>query len=708
MRKKRLDDILLNQTSVTEGQIKIALKHQKIYGGKFGSLLMHHGFVDEDSLVKALATQYDCEGVVLSHLEIDDSILNMISAELAVSRALVPFEYNKKEQILKVACEEPNNEELRNELIFATSIDTVQLYIAAELAIVDIIEEHYKPLLDEEDLTRSPYSASSKISIDLVNESVSSIDNDFDITQRTAMLVTDDENFSPFVKLLLEEDNFEVIVVDNVHDAIDMLEGKKYFAVFIKDTVSGDYLDLIDRIRKKTPDTLVRYFESATGLLLNDFQNLTENSLLEKNLEIFTSLLSIKENLNSNHSGRVGEYAIKLCQRMGIPPTERAQICNAGFIHDLAKFYFPSCKNAGYRIQIDKTIKLLKSLNYDPVVIVMLKSMYINLKKKYTKRLPIEILGGNILTIADLFCDTIPSDQQLTLDKFGLLKKKLYDMVGNLFLEEVVDAFISLLQKEMFNSRASKRFSQVFIYSNVPESTYPIETHLKKERFRTISVNSTETFVKLYTRSKPDLVVLHLLTDPDSIIATIENLSKNGIDFSTIPTLLLVDNEHINQLSSLFSTGIEDIMDYLTNHDFIILKIKKIRDRAIEMNEKQRAIIKGETITKGNLKDLNLIDLLQALGPSRRTSKITIKPYDSENEHLDIFLANGNIIYAKLNELIGAEAVYSALNWNDGIWTVEVVRHDKLPEPNNEIPNESILMEGCRLIDERNQKVTVK
>ena len=34
------------------------------------------------------------------------------------------------------------------------------------------------------------------------------------------------------------------------------------------------------------------------------------------------------------------------------------------------------------------------------------------------------------------------------------------------------------------------------------------------------------------------------------------------------------------------------------------------------------------------------------------------------------------------------------------IITKEPVPADELPEPNNELPNESILMEGCRLLDE--------
>ncbi len=64
--KMRLDEILLSEGLVSEEQIREALLRQKAYGGKFGSQLLYHRYIDETGLVMALAIQFDCEGVVLS------------------------------------------------------------------------------------------------------------------------------------------------------------------------------------------------------------------------------------------------------------------------------------------------------------------------------------------------------------------------------------------------------------------------------------------------------------------------------------------------------------------------------------------------------------------------------------------------------------------------------------------------------------------
>ncbi len=410
MRKKRLDDILLEQTQVTDAQIKIALKHQKIYGGRFGSLLMHHGFINEENLVNALATQFECEGVILSNLTIPDDILNLIPPDIATSRMVVPFDYDEKENAVFIACEEPHDQSLIDELKFIISDKELKLYVAAELALLNIINSFYKPQLENNKTQKNPYSGTSKISTDLICDEYDDISGIVEVSSKSVLLVTDDDSYTPLVKMLFEEDNHEVTITDSARDAIDIIKDKKFDAVFIKDTVSGDYLDLIDRLRKKSPGTFVRYFESTTQILLNEKDNELEYSLLERNLEIFLSLLSIKDKNNLNHSGRVGEYVKKLCNIMGLPPKDKMLIVNAGYIHDLARFYYPALNNENYKKVIKETVSLLTSFNYDPVVVEMIRSMYVDLKKKLQKDYLSKFSGETLLQFVISIVTILPTN----------------------------------------------------------------------------------------------------------------------------------------------------------------------------------------------------------------------------------------------------------------------------------------------------------
>ena len=98
---------------------------------------------------------------------------------------------------------------------------------------------------------------------------------------------------------------------------------------------------------------------------------------------------------------------------------------------------------------------------------------------------------------------------------------------------------------------------------------------------------------------------------------------------------------------------------------------------------------------------MNLIDLLQALGPSRKTVRIIVQSQVPDKYHLELYLDQGSIRFAGLGDLAGAQAIYEAIAWSDGTWKVETVSADDMPRRNVVQPNESILMEGCRLLDEK-------
>jgi len=133
--KRRLDEILIAEGLITEAQILEALKGQKAEGGRFGSQLLYLGYIDEPTLVQALAKQGECEGVVLSKLEIPDIIIKMIPKKVAIARRAVPFDYDIENNILKIACHDPGDEDVINELRFVTRGKNIKLYVEVEAVI---------------------------------------------------------------------------------------------------------------------------------------------------------------------------------------------------------------------------------------------------------------------------------------------------------------------------------------------------------------------------------------------------------------------------------------------------------------------------------------------------------------------------------------------------------------------------------------------
>ena len=699
--KPRLDEILLREGLISEAEIQDALLRQKAHGGKFGSQLLYHRYIDEAGLVRALEAQLGCEGVVLSGREIPEAVVKLVSKKVALARKVMPFGYDAAGNILKIACEDPTDPALINELGFLTSGKKVKLYVAAELALNTAIARYYlgrDVSLDDNLLLEIPDVATDVGSDTALQEPEPG--GEAGQPSPAVLLVTDEAYAAPLLQSLLERDNCHVVITDTLAGALELLGQGRFSTAFVKDSVGGDGREVSDRIRRVSPGTVVRFYSTVSSLLLESSPGNLEAKLLLGNLDLFTSLLSARAARPVNHSGRVGRYADKLCYKLGLTVNDRLLITNAAYIHDLAWFYSRGEEASENRQVIERTIKLLGSLDYLPSVLEILHHMYLDLSETYTERLPLEVLGGNILTVVDLFCDSIPQDDRLSLDRVDAVKKRLRDQVGKLFLPEVIEAFIEIVQEEILDLHITHKSSQVMIYADDLPLQQLLELLLKNEGYRTVAHNSAEACVELYRRSEPDLLILGVRGEPERIMALVGQLVDGGINFERTPTFLLADTASDAGLTGLRERGIEDIIALDANLDRLTGKIHGLQSR-LNARRGGREAAGSAAGARGRLADMNLIDLLQALGPSRKTVRIAVQPDESHPSALAIYLDHGTIVFAKLEDLVGAEAVYEGLTWVEGTWTVESILQADVPSPNNQLSNESILMEGCRLLDER-------
>jgi DNA-binding response OmpR family regulator len=707
----RLDEILLFEGLVNEEQVREALEYKKQYGCKIGSHLLRLGYVDEAGLLMALERQSGCRGVNLSGIDIPGATIKLIPAKVAMARRIVPFEFDAENNVLSVACEDPNDESLFEELSFVAEGTTIELYIAPEISIKAAIAIYYfeaaeqsttSTLAMERTVTFASETDADENSPD-TNDHVTSDEVQQDNESGgpyigAVLLVTDDLEADAPLRQAMELEYIEVVTSDSADDAIDMIGGREFRTVFIRDTVPGDYIDLIDRLRKISPDTQVRYYESAGQLLLEDKLIGDHADLMARNLDLLTTLLTSKEKLSTNHSGSVGHYADRLCRWLGLSGKDRIAIINAAYLHDIARFYYsdPSQSN-DERSLIKLSAKLLNSLDYSPLVIGILKAMYKNLGGRFKKRLPIEALGGNIVTVADIFCENLPQPEKITLEQFDKIEKMFNGLVGKLFLAEVSEAFLNMIQEEILITDESQHTDQVMIYSEAPETALAVEERLKIEGFSFVTERTIEPFADLFKRSRPDLIILIKSEKQADVIEFVDSLISLHVAVDQVPTFLLTENTTTDQVTSMLERGIEDVIAMDDNLDLLIVKIKKTRDRLVA-EPKQLGDDTQVAVTRGSLSDMNLIDLLQAMGPSGKTVRIAAV---SDEKQLVVFLKQGAITCAEFGDKTGAEAVYEGLSWNKGKWSVEPVRLEDIPESNNEFSNESILMEGCRLIDEQ-------
>lgn len=107
MRTKRLGDMLVEMSLITEEQLQQALKIQKEEHDRLGATLVKHGFITEAQMVDALRLQLGIDYIDLTKTDIKPEMSQYIPKALARENRMVPVSVSK--DMLFLAMTDPTN-----------------------------------------------------------------------------------------------------------------------------------------------------------------------------------------------------------------------------------------------------------------------------------------------------------------------------------------------------------------------------------------------------------------------------------------------------------------------------------------------------------------------------------------------------------------------------------------------------------------------
>jgi hypothetical protein len=106
----------------------------------------------------------------------------------------------------------------------------------------------------------------------------------------------------------------------------------------------------------------------------------------------------------------------------------------------------------------------------------------------------------------------------------------------------------------------------------------------------------------------------------------------------------------------------------------------------------------GESVLRGSLAQMNVLDLLQSLDMGRKTCALTLS---NNGDKCKMFFTEGQINHAQYDKLKGDEAVYKVLTWTAGNFEIDFKGSSK--EQTITQSTQGLLLEGLRLLDESNR-----
>jgi CheY-like chemotaxis protein len=136
--------------------------------------------------------------------------------------------------------------------------------------------------------------------------------------------------------------------------------------------------------------------------------------------------------------------------------------------------------------------------------------------------------------------------------------------------------------------------------------------------------------------------------------------------------------------------------DYLVKPFFLkdaTRRIKRTIDRIAL--EKMAKTAPSDGVVRGNLAQMNVIDLMQSLEMGRKSCQLKL---NRDGDKCEVFFVEGQVKHATYGSLIGDEAVFKVLRWTGG--NFELNFEGKTDQETTKLNTQGLLMEGLRLLDE--------
>ncbi|MBZ5507667.1 MAG: response regulator [Acidobacteriia bacterium] len=191
---------------------------------------------------------------------------------------------------------------------------------------------------------------------------------------------------------------------------------------------------------------------------------------------------------------------------------------------------------------------------------------------------------------------------------------------------------------------------------------------------------------------KPDLIIADFAMNGMDGRQLLQKIKSRNAS-AGIPVMLMASKTDINEKLKAVQDTVEDFIEKPFFLKEAAAKIKKVIDK-ISL-EKMAREAPGESVLRGSLAQMNVLDLLQSLDMGRKTCALTLT---NNGDKCKMYFTDGQINHALYGDLKGDPAVYKVLAWTGGIFEIDFAGSSS--EQTTTQSTQGLLLEGLRLLDE--------
>jgi len=683
----QLTAFLRTGTLFANDDLKEALDRQERLGGSVADYLFILEAANEKKLLRAISECFGWRTVSASDLKPSSDTLALISGWQAWKMRVLPFEEDSASNTVRIACRNPEDSDLREKLETLLPGREIVSYAAIGPALDCAIIDCYRHTT----LNDKPGDSANK-------ETGAEGAIGEEAQDKTALIVAPKQDSENLLARALVSEGYQVVICQSPAEALEEFESYRPRLILIRDILKLRYRRLLEQSARLTPDCVIRFYSDLTDLVSLGHDKADRELLLTVNLHLATATMAAIAGKPTKEAVKTGQYVDRLCRRLQVDSYDRLILVSTAYLLDISKLYFrddpPSDRETAlYRMLTTTGDNLIHS----PAVLKALRRMYPDLKHMKAEEVrSAETVHGNILTVVDFYLRHFGSCERLTPHRYETIQHNLRAQVGEILIPEVTDIFMELIHEEIDYSRYDRSLKQVLVFDELGIATSALTDPLQSAGFECTVAVSKNQFLLLFNQHHPDFIVIAARGRSERIQQLACSLASSGVAYPDIPAFVFHESNDTAHVAPLLDMGIRDVIRFTGACDILRIRMEQIL-AARERESLERLKVFQDMGTHGSLEHMNVIDLLQAVRPGEKSAHISVT---ARGQQLTMYLDHGQLLYAECEGKTGAEAIFDALAWDTGIWSVDHIERSELPEPNNERSIDSILIEGCTFIDE--------
>lgn len=521
-------------------------------------------------------------------------------------------------------------------------------------------------------------------------------------SEHRVLLVEDHAGSASTAEKLLVAGGYQVKILSNVADALQVLKNSVFDLLLIKSTFAAQLQTLRSAAQTRNSAVQVRTFATVTQSLLGspvEYDQMTETFFTT--VDYLVSLLERQNPGMRRYAHTIAKYSKLVAQRLGLPRLTIDEIYFAAYLHDLWKLFSEAKPEEGTEHEARRTLVDFfsdQASAFQIVPIVRHLEEFYNGSGKPDglkgEQIPI---GSRVISVVRAFEEMLRSKLVRDAGEVAKVSKLLRKGADKKFDPQCVEAFVQVLETESFLETAGvapivETRNDVLLVDKDPQSTSLIELRLINEGFTVKVARDGQEAWRLIQEAPPTLII------SDVVLPKIDGFNlcemvKGNEQTKSIPFIFVSSRKDDFNMTKGLEMGADDYQTKPVNVPFLITKVRKLLEGKTPASAQPAAPQAG---VSGNLSQMGLVEIIQILGGGNKTAFLQVK--GNKGASAQLYMERGRIVSAFCGHKTGEEAFYEMMTWSEGSFSIIADRTAEQKNINNS--NDFLLLEAMRRMDE--------